>query len=71
MRKRQLSNDMNRMVLPSTSMFRVLDIRIAPVWAIASTISTPGMTGKCGKWPTKNGSLMVTHLIPTIDWFGR
>ena len=28
-------------------------------------ISTPGITGNCGKWPWKNGSLMVTFLTPT------
>ena len=27
-------------------------------------ISTPGMTGCPGKWPWKNGSLMVTFLMP-------
>ena len=27
---------------------------------MASSISTPGITGRCGKWPTKNGSLIVT-----------
>ena len=32
----------------------------AAVCAMASSISTPGITGRCGKWPTKNGSLMVT-----------
>ncbi len=33
---------------------------------MASTISTPGITGKSGKWPPKKGSLAVTFLIPTI-----
>jgi hypothetical protein len=33
---------------------------------MASTISTPGITGKSGKWPGKNGSLWVTFLMPTI-----
>jgi len=32
----------------------------------ASTISTPGMIGNPGKWPLKNGSLMVTFLIATM-----
>ena len=36
------------------------------VCAMASTISTPGITGKSGKWPLKNGSLAVTFLMPTI-----
>src|SRR6266481_9099624 len=35
------------------------------VWAMASTIRTPGMTAKSGKWPTKCGSLMLTALCPT------
>src|SRR5207248_3769436 len=30
------------------------------------TISTPGITGKSGKCPLKNGSSLVTFLIPTI-----
>jgi hypothetical protein len=34
----------------------------AAACAIASSISTPGITGRCGKWPVKNGSLMVTFL---------
>ena len=38
----------------------------APAWAIASTISTPGMTGCPGKCPAKNGSLIVTFLRATI-----
>ena len=37
-----------------------------PTCAIASMISTPGMIGWPGKWPWKNGSLIVTFLIPTI-----
>src|SRR5579859_1144738 len=37
-----------------------------PAWAMASTISTPGMMGYPGKWPAKNGSLMVTFLMATI-----
>ena len=36
------------------------------VCAMASTISTPGITGKSGKWPWKNGSLSVTFLMPTM-----
>ena len=36
------------------------------VCAMASMISTPGITGKSGKWPVKNGSLSVTFLIPTM-----
>ena len=37
----------------------------AAVCAIASMISTPGITGSDGKWPWKNGSLMLTFLMPT------
>src|ERR1022692_3142967 len=33
---------------------------------MASTMSTPGMMGRPGKCPAKNGSLMVTFLIATI-----
>src|SRR5438874_8984742 len=32
--------------------------------AIASRSSTPGMIGRPGKWPGKNGSLMVTFFKP-------
>src|SRR5690606_16445713 len=70
-RKRTPSTDMKKIVLPLTSAFRDLDIRTAPVWPRASTISTPGITGLPGKWPWKNGSLAVTFLIPTIDSCGR
>ncbi len=70
-RKRQLSSDTKKMVLPVTSAFSDLDISTAPDWAMASTISTPGITGLPGKCPWKKGSLMVTHLMPTIDWWGR
>ena len=40
------------------------------VWAMASTISTPGMTGSIGKWPGKKGSLWVTFLMPVIEVAG-
>jgi len=40
----------------------------AAAWASASSISTPGITGRCGKWPVKNGSLMVTFLSATMRW---
>ena len=52
-RKRALSSDMNMMALPSTSAFSDFDISTAPVWAMASQISTPGITGLPGKWPGK------------------
>ena len=43
-------------------------MQIAPaVCAIASMMSTPGMTGCPGKWPWKCGSLMVTFLMPTAE----
>ena len=32
----------------------------------ASTISPPGMIGRSGKWPAKNGSLIVTALMAVI-----
>ena len=32
----------------------------AAACAIASSISTPGITGRCGKWPLKKGSFIVT-----------
>ena len=37
----------------------------AEVCAIASMISTPGITGSTGKCPSKCGSLTVTFLMPT------
>src|SRR5699024_8259939 len=38
---------------------------IAPTWASASKINTPGMTGYSGKCPSKNGSLAETFFSPT------
>ena len=35
-----------------------------PTCAIASTINTPGMIGRCGKCPGKKLSLMVTFFTP-------
>jgi hypothetical protein len=40
-----------------------MKVRMPQAWAMASTTSTPGITGRCGKCPGKNGSLMVTFLI--------
>jgi hypothetical protein len=40
-----LSSETKKMVLPATSTFSDFDISTAPVWASASTISTPGITG--------------------------
>ena len=34
----------------------------AALCAMASTIRTPGITGRVGKWPVKYGSLIVTFL---------
>jgi hypothetical protein len=45
LRKRQLSIDMKKIVLPAVSTSSDLDISTAPVWAMASIISTPGITG--------------------------
>ena len=39
--------------------------------AMASTISTPGMTGSSGKCPTKNGSFIVTFLMPATSVASR
>ena len=39
--------------------------------AMASTMSTPGMTGSSGKWPTKNGSFIVTFLMPATSVSSR
>src|SRR5450830_1197217 len=41
----------------------------AAVCASASIISTPGMTGLCGKWPWKNSSLTVTFLMAVMVLF--
>ena len=41
---------------------------IPPTCAIASMISTPGITGYPGKWPWKNPSLIETFLIALIRW---
>jgi len=43
---------------------------IPPTCAIASTINTPGITGCPGKCPSKNGSFIVTFLMPTIRFRG-
>ena len=67
LRKRTPSMDMNMMTLSATATSRVLDISRAPVWAMASTISTPGMTGSIGKCPWKKGSLWLTFLMPTME----
>ena len=46
--------------------FMVMNDRIAAVCASASIISTPGITGLCGKWPLKNSSLTVTFLMAVM-----
>src|SRR6185437_6085865 len=70
LRKRQLSTEMNMMPLPRVSMSSDLLISTPPLCSIASMISTPGITGWPGKWPTKNGSFIVTALMPTIERCG-
>ena len=42
---------------------------IAPVCAIASTISTPGMTGRLGKWPERyhSSSLTALRALPLLE----
>ena len=62
-RKRQSSMPANSPSLPRYSS-RVMTATAA-VWASASTMSTPGMIGRSGKWPVNCGSLAVTALIPT------
>ena len=37
---------------------------MAPTWASASTISTPGSVGRPGKWPAKNASSPVSCQRP-------
>src|SRR5439155_96921 len=44
--------------------------RMAPACAIDSIVNTPGMTGVDGKWPLKNGSLIVTFFSATIRLSG-
>ena len=44
--------------------------RTPPAWAIASMIRTPGMMGRPGQCPWKNGSLTLTFLIATSDGSG-
>jgi 3-hydroxymyristoyl/3-hydroxydecanoyl-(acyl carrier protein) dehydratase len=40
---------------------------IAPTWAMASHISTPGSVGRPGKWPAKNHSSPVSRHRPVAD----
>src|SRR5918999_1693848 len=40
---------------------------IPAAWASASTINTPGMIGRSGKWPVKCGSEAVTFLIASTE----
>src|SRR5207247_1988828 len=62
-----LSRDMKYTTLSETSCpSKWLISSIPPTWAIASMISTPGIMGWPGKCPWKNGSLIVTFLMPTI-----
>ena len=64
-RKRAFSMATSRTSLLARSSM-LLSTRMPAVCAMASTISTPGITGKSGKWPWKNGSSLVTFLIPTM-----
>ena len=52
--KRQSSIPAKNAILPRFSSW--IRTAIAPVWAIASTISTPGITGRSGKWPGNHQS---------------
>src|SRR5688572_15297017 len=40
---------------------------MAPTWASASTISTPGSVGRPGKWPAKNASSPDSRQRPWAD----
>uniref|UniRef100_A0A8R7PI83 Uncharacterized protein n=1 Tax=Triticum urartu TaxID=4572 RepID=A0A8R7PI83_TRIUA len=40
-------------------------ITMPPTWAMASTMRTPGIIGRSGKWPGKKLSFIVTFLIAT------
>ena len=49
----------------------VTNARMPAACASASRIITPGITGRCGKWPGKNGSLIVTFLSARMRLAGR
>ena len=40
---------------------------MAPTWARASTMRTPGSVGRPGKWPAKNASSPVSRQRPVAD----
>ena len=67
-RKRAFFTPPNRAILPWFSGRERM--ATAPTWAMASKISTPGMTCSWGKWPQKNCSLTLTHLRPLAHWPG-
>ena len=46
---------------------RLLQESNPAAWAMASMMSTPGITGCTSKCPTKNGSLIVTFFTAVID----
>src|SRR5438552_1225116 len=66
-RKRAPSMPMKYMSLSFGSSTE-LSSRSPPTCAMASMISTAGMMGWPGKCPSKNGSLIVTFLMPSIHW---
>ena len=68
LRKRAFLMPPNRASLPLFS--GRLRAATAPVWASASRMSTPGITGWPGKCPQKNSSLRLTHLRPMAHWPG-
>ena len=57
--KRQSSIPAKNAILPRFS--SSTSTATAPVWAIASTISTPGITGRSGKWPGNHQSSSRTR----------
>ena len=60
----------NSVILAVGSTLLALIVAIPAAWAMASMISTPGMTGSCGKCPSKCGSFEVTFLTPTQLFMG-
>ena len=59
--KRQSSMPAKNAILPRFS--SSTSTATAPAWAIASTISTPGITGRSGKWPGNHQSSARTSLV--------
>ena len=60
----QLSHQAAATDAPSASIRCESWVSTPPACASASMTSTPGITGRPGKWPWKKGSLMLTFLMP-------